>query len=568
MGTLGTKPRFESPLNTAFEAYERRKSRLQDIGFDNSAQRMELRYRLENLQQNLDRLQSSIGALGDSSIDGSPKKARGRRKKLQSSVFQDFGVLKAQLDSLTMLSDELRASDRRQEQAEESFDNAAAAIVASLRRSDACVPRDLVEDQSVRTLQIPICSLQHPTSSPQSPIPCELGAYYHSVSTLRNMHERVSELQLEQQEQWKRRGVMADQGQVLDQSDGDFLRSWEEILSVANRDFGQAQRDVAFARKSCENAGIVIPAWVMVNTGEQQNQDNAVRINGDLPSRDGSEAEQVYLTRFESWYKSRNGPLKYPGIKDDPPIPNMTSAWGQCLSDVRKKRPCNPSRLARWCSPLVAAMVPLVNATINESTTKEVLSTVTDLGGLQSLRNDQNAVREVMSTASQYMLAILPPLILLGGTVVSAWTLTREKREFERQRFLFLMTFTATVSWWVLAATGHSGENGGPVSISTWLALIAIYTSRNHRGLRNGTSHVFVTFLGGLTLTSLLALALLPAKEASMEGFIRTSLTVGPSVVTLWSWLAARSQWQLEGSVDAVVHETIELQGSTNTVPQ
>lgn len=525
---------------------------------------MELRHQLDNLQQRFDRFQSSIGPLGDSSMDGSlkdVKKPRARRKKLQSSLCRDFAAIKESMDAWVVLTEELRASDRHREQAGKAFDNVVASITASLRRSEACIPRALVEDQSVRTLQPPICS-------PQPPISSELEAYYHSVSTLRNMGERVAELQCEQGEQWERRRLMEDQGQVLDQSDDDFLRCWEETLSVASQDLERAQRDVAFARESCEDAGVVIPAWAVHNTGPQQVYDDAVHTRGELQSRDDPEAKLVDVTRIERWCEPKNEPLQCPGIKDDSPIPNTTSARGQYLSYVRKKQLCNPSRLARWCSPLMAAMVPLVNATINESTTKEVLSSVTELDGLQSLRNDQNAVREVISTASQYMLAISPPLILLGGTVGSAWILTREKRAFERQQFLFLMTFTTSVSWWVLAATGRSGENGGPVSISTWLALIAIYTSRNHRGLRHGTWHVFVTSLGGFALTSLLALALLTAKEASMEGFIRNSLTVGPSVVTVWSWLTARGQWQLEGSVDAVVHESIELQGSTNAVPQ
>lgn len=101
------------------------------------------------------------------------------------------------------------------------------------------------------------------------------------------------------------------------------------------------------------------------------------------------------------------------------------------------------------------------------------------------------------------------------------------------------------------------GEQGSIVSISTWLALAAIYTSRNDRGFRNGDWHVFVTLYGGLGLTCFLALALLTAKDASMEGSIRTTLTVGPFVVTVWSCLAARGQWQLEGSTDAVAQESI-----------
>jgi hypothetical protein len=130
------------------------------------------------------------------------------------------------------------------------------------------------------------------------------------------------------------------------------------------------------------------------------------------------------------------------------------------------------------------------------------------------------------------------------------------------------MNFTASVSWWVLAATTHIGEQGSVVSVSTWLALTAIYTSRNHRGLRKGTWHLFVVLFGGLAITSLFALALPTANEASMERFIQNFLIVGPSVVTVWSWLAARGQRQLEGSANAVTQEGIELQGSASAVSQ
>lgn len=74
--------------------------------------------------------------------------------------------------------------------------------------------------------------------------------------------------------------------------------------------------------------------------------------------------------------------------------------------------------------------------------------------------------------------------------------------------------------------------------------------------------------LGGLAITSLSALGLPTAKEASMERFIRNALIVGPSVVTIWSWLAARGQRQLEGSATAVTQESIELRGSTDATSQ
>jgi len=557
---LGTRPSFEFPLDTVFEAYERRNSRFRDIPHDNSAQRMGLRHRLDNFHQHLDRFQSSIGALGDSSIDGSlkeVKRARARRKKLRSYIHQDYEALKAQLGAVDVLTDKLRASDRRQEQAERSFANAVAQISTVLRQQKTtrpCIKGDLIESQSVRTSQ--------------PPIPCELEAYYGSVSTLRCVAERIRELEFEKQERLEPRGVTEDRGQVLDQSDHDFLRDWDKTLSVAYQDFEQARRDVASARKSCEDAGATMPAWAMTDNAEQRTHDDPGRMKVELSSLDGPEATLAYATPLESWQEFGNGRLVYLEIKDDHSIPQTKPARGKYLPDVRRKQPCDPSRLAGLCSTLIAAAVPLVTARANEAPVRDALPPPIEPDGSNSSLNSQNAAREALRTVFQYALAISPPIIVVGGIAGSAWIVTREKRAFEEQYYHLLMTFTASVSWWTLATLTRTGEQGSIVSISTWLALAAIYTSRNFRGLRNGTWHLFVALLGGLALTSLLALALLPAKDASMEGFIRTSLTVGPSVVTLWSWLAARSQWQLEGSVDAVAHETIELQGSTNTAPQ
>lgn len=554
---MGT-PDTDSSLTASFKAYERRYRHLEDIELDNRSWRLDLRHRLDNLQQQLDRLHSRVEDFVDPSPVRSPeqrKSPRPRRKKLQSSAPLDFEALKDQADALNKLADELRDPDRVQEQGGRSFENAAAQILTILR-SSSLVPmipctKDFIKDQ--------------PDPTPQPPTACELEAYYAAVTTLRNMGERFGDLQNEQQEQWERRGVMECQGQRLDQSDAEFLQDWETTLSLAEEDFRGAQKEVFAAREACSCAGITIPAEAKANQGDQRTFDGASRMEGELPLLDGPEAQLVYLKHVEPRYESsERGRLEHRGIWDGTSILHTTPAWGQCF----KKWPCKPSQLARVCLPLIAAAVPLVTATSDEILAQDPVPTMTELGRLQSPRNDQNAVREAMSTVSQSMLAISPPIILVGGVAGSAWILTREKGAFERQHFLFLMTLTASVSWWVLAATTPSGENGSNVSISTWFALAAIYTSRNFRGLRNGTWHLFVMFLGGLAITSLFALALLAAKEASMERFIQNFLIVGPSVVTMWSWLAARGQREIEGSADAIAHESIELQGSANVALQ
>lgn len=555
MGTPDADFSLEGPPDTAFEAYDRRYRYLGDIEFDNSSRLMELRHRLDNLQQHYDRLQSSLEVLVDSSEVDPPKQRKSpsaRRKKLQSAVRLDLEALKYHLDELERLTDELRSSDRRQEQAERSFEMRPC-IEKYLTERDLImrhlVERNLIENQSDRT--------------PQPLIAYELEAYYSAVSALRNMGERIGELESEQQEQWERRGVMEDQGYVLDQSEDDFLRHWNNTLSMANQDFERAQGNVVFARKSCEHAGIAIPAWAEIGSGEQQPFDDAGRTEAESQSLGVSAAQ---LKHVVSWHESaERGSFEYRRIWDDTSTPHTTPALGRYFSRARKKRPCNFHQLARSCFPLIAAAVPLVAARSNEGMVQDALPPETEPGGLHSPRNGQ---KEMLSTVFESTLAISPPLILIGGIAVSVWILTREKRAFERQHFLFLMTLAASVSWWVLAATAPGGEQGNAVSISTWLALVAIYTSRNVRGLRKGTWHLFVTLLGGLAITSLSALALLTAKEASMERFIRNALIVGPSVVTLWSWLAARGQREIEGSVTAVTQESIELQGSTNANSQ
>jgi hypothetical protein len=84
---------------------------------------------------------------------------------------------------------------------------------------------------------------------------------------------------------------------------------------------------------------------------------------------------------------------------------------------------------------------------------------------------------------------------------------------------------------------------------------------------------LFVTLLGGLAITSLSALALLAAEEASMEGFVHKIIIVGPSILTAWSWLAALGQQRLEEPTTSAVTpetalESFELQDSTNATPE
>jgi len=260
------------PLNPVFEAYERRYRHLADVAFDNSSRRMELRHRLDNFRQHFYRLQSSIELLVQpttSTIDSnaSAKKPRARRKKLQSAVKLDLDALQKQLLALDELAEEFTDNDRKQEGAERSFDNAVQTITTKLRRNKL-IPEN--KSASEVSLAPTIASVSEHPSNISPPIPDQLEAYYAAFSTLRNMAERIGDLQSEQQEQWERRGVMEDQGQVLDQSDDDFTRAWNETLEIAYKDFTAAQAAVERTRQDCDAMNISIPTWAeVVSVGEK-----------------------------------------------------------------------------------------------------------------------------------------------------------------------------------------------------------------------------------------------------------------------------------------------------------
>lgn len=66
------------------------------------------------------------------------------------------------------------------------------------------------------------------------------------------MGERLGELQVEQQEQWERRGLVDDQGGLLEQTEEEFVCTWEEILGAAYNDFTAAQTATREARAVCD----------------------------------------------------------------------------------------------------------------------------------------------------------------------------------------------------------------------------------------------------------------------------------------------------------------------------
>lgn len=139
------------------------------------------------------------------------------------------------------------------------------------------------------------------------------------------------------------------------------------------------------------------------------------------------------------------------------------------------------------------------------------------------------------------VLAVLPPLIILIGLTVSVWNLRATETPSARQDFLWLMTFATSISWWVASATANGPSDGQSISISTWSTLFAVYEAKCYRSLRDSKLHLFISLLGGLIVAMIVGGV---ATEASgqvyngnnaMENFVQHAVTVGPTMVTLWT---------------------------------
>ena len=324
------------PLSLAFEAYERRYRHLAEVEFDNSSRRLELRHRLDSFRQHFYRLQSSIEPLvqpATSTVDSkaSAKKPRTRRKKLQSAVKVDLDALENQLLALAELAEEFTDNDRKQEDAERSFDNAVQTITTELRRSKLIPENEAAPEVSLAPT---IASISEHPSNISPPIPDQLEAYYAAFSTLRNMAERIGELQSEQQEQWERRGVMEDQGQVLDQSDDDFTCAWNKTLEIAYKDFTTAQAAVERARQDCDAMDISIPTWAEVTSvGEK-----------DDPSVDETPNQGIVSLPNSVSSDSQREPQQYLSLGLKQPLLQS----GESPLETPPHAPFAKDRVARW----------------------------------------------------------------------------------------------------------------------------------------------------------------------------------------------------------------------------
>lgn len=160
------------------------------------------------------------------------------------------------------LMDQTKVHDRLLERATDAFDNAALAMFTALHGNEVTI------DDGVLPVTFLGASSENNSidpATPDTPLIPQLDRYYDAVGNFEIMRKRLTDLYMERQEQWERRVMMADQEQVIEQSDEDFSAEWRRMLGVAEEDLRVAREVVEDARKSCDADNIDIPMWAQVS---------------------------------------------------------------------------------------------------------------------------------------------------------------------------------------------------------------------------------------------------------------------------------------------------------------
>lgn len=183
------------------------------------------------------------------------------------------------------------------------------------------------------------------------------------------------------------------------------------------------------------------------------------------------------------------------------------------------------------------------SATISHAAAPDVLGSSKLVAGKISPEGSMDDPRSQLHGWITASLSVLIPCLGLAyGVLIS----TCKEWTFKRQDLLGLMSLMASLCWWVLTATTITPSDGKSSSISTWLALFAVFIAKHRRLFRNGNRYLFTCLLGGLAFTTIIAgIAILMSedmsrvKPPSMREFVVLALMVGPTVTTVWSWAAA-----------------------------
>lgn len=229
---------------------------------------MELQYQWGNCEHSFNYLQaSSRPAKQNVSADKVVPtiKSTTRSKKRRAQIQSDIEVLGSRMQRVTELMDDIKGHDRHVGKATDAFDNAARAMFTALRGNQAAKDDDVWGDVSLQPSSAFNSVL---SAAPTSHVTTQLDRFYDAVANLKIMRERFSDFSMEQQEQWERRVLMADQEQVLEQGDEDFSREWQQKLDVAEEDLRNARNTVRDARQACVDEGIAIPAWAEVSLSD------------------------------------------------------------------------------------------------------------------------------------------------------------------------------------------------------------------------------------------------------------------------------------------------------------
>lgn len=207
------------------------------------------------------------------------QEAKAQLRKLHTKIQADLDILNTKIETVEQLMEELRVGDRRTERAEQSLDNSSRALISAIQRSDV-VQNDIHGDDDLSDVSLA------PTSEfgsealvpPSPPMAPQLLQFYSAVSNYKIMRERLFDLDVERQEQWDRRLLLADQDQVLDQNDDEFTAMWQETFLGPESDFQDARTALQQARKSCLNANIAIPALQDLQIPESEGDEQAHNV--------------------------------------------------------------------------------------------------------------------------------------------------------------------------------------------------------------------------------------------------------------------------------------------------
>lgn len=179
----------------------------------------------------------------------------------------------------------------------------------------------------------------------------------------------------------------------------------------------------------------------------------------------------------------------------------------------------------------------------------------------------RTSIEDPRSQLHGWITAILSVLVICSGFGYSVLISTYREQTFRRQDILGLMSLMASLCWWVVTVTVASPSDGKSGSVSTWIALFAVFIARHRHGLRNRNSYLFTSLLGGIIGTAFVAAVIMLASEdtsrtkpPSMGNFVGLAVTVGPTVATVWCWMAAFAFETVEGQrMDTLESETQEV---------